>query len=196
VSKYTKLLIKNIRSLMDQAGWNQADLAVKLGIARQNLANYLAGKNSPSIDSLGLIAETFGVTIADLFATDEVPAPKVHVEKTTLPDEIRSAIQTENSKLMGELVRKLGPVLASLEHEHGVEEVIVRKAPSEKLETFINRLLQEVGVDGDFYRLLDEDAKESTLRVEFLRNLIQGTITAGGPASKEVRKMLTEIMPS
>lgn len=190
MNKSAKILIKNITALMQKAGWNQVELAKRTKISRPNLSNYLTGKTLPSVESLNTIADTFGVTIADLFATDERPEPKVHVEKTTLPDEIRSAIQAENSKLMSELVKKLGPVFSSLERDHGVEEVVVRKAPKDALGAFVNRILRDPGVSADFYRLLDEGAEDGPLTVEFLRSLNEGILSAGGSVAAELRKVL------
>jgi transcriptional regulator with XRE-family HTH domain len=194
VSKDLKVFIKNVKSLMEGAGWTQVELAKRTKIARPNLSNVLTGKNSPSLDTLSSIAEAFGVTIAALFATDEKPEPKVHVERTTLPDEIRSAIQTENSKLMNELIQKLGPVLSSLQRDHGVSELVVKKAPKDKLEGFVNRLLRAPGVSADFYRLLDEGTEDGTLRVEFLRSLLEGVLAAGGPEAAELRKVLKTLL--
>jgi transcriptional regulator with XRE-family HTH domain len=179
---------------MDKAGWTPAQLADRLGIKRPNLSNYLNGKNVPTVDSIEAIADLFGVTVADLFSTDEVPEPKVLVEKTTLPDEIRSAIQSENSKLMSELIQRLSPALVTLERDHGVEDVVVRKASKDKLGAFVNRLLRTPGIKmADFYRLLDEGAEDGPLKVEFLRSLSEVILSAGGPDAAELRKVLKAI---
>jgi len=99
-----------------------------------------------------------------------------------------------NAKLIGEFVQKLGPVLASLERDHGVEDVEVRKASKDKLGAFVNRLLRTPGIKmADFYRLLDEGAEDGSLKVEFLRSLSEVVLSAGGSDAAELRKVLKAI---
>lgn len=195
MNKTAKILIKNMKLLMNQAGWTQAELAKRTKQSRPNLSNYMTGKTLPSVESLHNIAEAFGVTVADLFATNEIPEAKVHVERTTLSDEIRTVLQVENSKLIEEIAEQLAPIVSSLRSDPRIDQVIIKKAPKDKLEKFINELLRKPGTSGAFYKLLDEgNADYSTLRVEFLRGLTQAILDAGGPTATEVRKMLSEIL--
>lgn len=170
MAKSAKILINNLKGLLDKAGWSQADLARKLKVAPTNVSNWFQGKNTPSVETLEQIAEVFGVTVAALFSTDEVPEPRVHVEKIELPDAIRNEIQSENAKLLAKITEKLGPVLSALQAE-GVEEVVVREAPKDKLQAFFNRLLRDPGFSGDFYKLVDEGADYASLRKLLLKEL-------------------------
>lgn len=170
MTKGSKILINNLKGLLKKAGWSQADLARKLKVATSNVSNWFIGKNTPSVDTLDDIADVLGVTVADLFATNETPEPRVHVEKVELPDAIRNEIHEGNAKLLAQITEKLGPVLSALEAA-GAEEVIVREAPKDKLQVFFNRLLREPGLSGDFYKLVDEGTDYSTLRKALLKEL-------------------------
>jgi transcriptional regulator with XRE-family HTH domain len=188
MSKYTKLLIKNINTLMKTAGLNQSQLAVKLGIAPGNVNNWLNGKNVPSVETLASIADVFGVTVAELFKMDSPPEPRME-----LPDTIRDAIHEGNAKLLQQINQKLGPVLTALGRDHGAEEIVFRNVPKEKLSEFINHLLHDPGLTADFYRLLDEGADDETLRLEFLSDLIRGILDTKGPLAIKVKKLMQEL---
>ncbi|WP_218275844.1 hypothetical protein, partial [Pseudomonas sp. MPR-AND1A] len=87
------------------------------------------------------------VAAADLFRSDRAPEP--NVVRHDLAKEIQLAVgeaTKANAELISEFVQKLGPVLASLERDHGVEEVEVRKASKDKLGAFVNRLLRTPGI--------------------------------------------------
>ncbi len=190
MSKYSKLLMKNVQILIKKAGWSQTELANRTGIARPNLNNYLNGKITPSVDSVGLIAEAFGVNVSELFNTDEVPEPRV--EK--LPEAIQKAIKNENVKLTQELIQRLAPIFSKLQREEGVEEIIIKEVPREKLSQFINAWLRDPGLSADFYKLLDEGADDELLRNEFMREVAVGQLSAGGTVAKKARKLLKETL--
>jgi len=170
VAKGSKILINNLKGLLEKADWSQADLARKLKVATSNVSNWFIGKNTPSVDTLDDIADVFGVTVADLFATKEIPEPRVHVEKVELPDVIRNEIHEGNAKLLAQITEKIGPVLSALQAA-GAEEVVVREAPKDKLQAFFNRLLRDPGFSGDFYKLVDEGADYALIRKTLLKEL-------------------------
>jgi transcriptional regulator with XRE-family HTH domain len=182
--------MKNVQILIKKAGWSQTELANRTGIARPNLNNYLNGKITPSVDSVGLIAEAFGVNVSELFNTDEVPEPRV--EK--LPEAIQKAIKNENVKLTQELIQRLAPIFSKLQREEGVEEIIIKEVPREKLSQFINAWLRDPGLSADFYKLLDEGADDELLRNEFMREVAVGQLSAGGTVAKKARKLLKETL--
>ncbi len=164
--KYSKILIKNIGALMQAAGMNQTQFAKKLKIAPGNVNKWMAGKNVPSVGACENIAAVFGVSVADLFKTNETPKPQM----ADLPETVRLAIEDGNAKLMAQITQKLESVTADLQKE-GVEEVIVREMPKDKLQVFFNRLLREPGFSGEFYALIDEGADFETIRKHLLKEL-------------------------
>ena len=58
---------KKIRQLRFRAGLTQEQLAEKMGIGAQSVSKWENGATMPDITALPLLAETFGVTIDDLF---------------------------------------------------------------------------------------------------------------------------------
>lgn len=191
LGKAAKALLHNLPLLMEKAGWNQAELARKLKVAPTNVSNYLSGKNLPTIESLEEIADVFGITVAELFKTDQTPEPRVY--KTELPDAVRAEIAAGNSKLRDEINDMLLPFLAKLKGEMSVEEVVVRTVPKEKLSAFLNAFLRDVGLSADFYVLLDKNADTETLRIEFLREIAQALLSSNESLATKAKKVIAEL---
>jgi len=57
-----------VRQLRKQRGWTQAEMADRLGIDRSYLADIERGKRNVALLNIQVIAEGFGMTIAQLFA--------------------------------------------------------------------------------------------------------------------------------
>jgi transcriptional regulator with XRE-family HTH domain len=179
----------------EKLGWSQSELGRRLGVSQGQARNYLTGTSSPPFEMLEKIEEVTGVAAADLFRSDRAPEP--NVVRHDLAKEIELAVGEStkaNAKLIDEFVQKLGPVLASLNRDHGVEEIVVRKASKDKLGAFVNRILRAPGVSADFYRLLDEGTKDGPLMVEFLRSLNEGVLSADGSEAAELRKVLKTLL--
>ena len=59
-----------IRVLRAEMGWSQAELAERIGVARQSVNAIETGKADPSL-SLGMrIAKVFGKTVEEVFTSD------------------------------------------------------------------------------------------------------------------------------
>jgi len=56
-----------IRERREQKGWSQEDLAGKVGVTRQTIANIENGLNEPRVTIAIAIAVALGVTVYDLF---------------------------------------------------------------------------------------------------------------------------------
>lgn len=56
-----------LKELRAMRGWNQADLAVQLGISRQSVNAIETGKYDPSLPLAFRIADLFGARIEDIF---------------------------------------------------------------------------------------------------------------------------------
>lgn len=174
---------------MDKAGLNQSQLAAKLGIAPGTVNNYLNGKNVPTLDSIGDIADAFGVSVAVLVSDNEPPEPNI----VELPEAVKLAIEKGNAKLKDDILETLSPFLAKLKGELGVEEVVVRTVPKEKLSAFLNAFLRDVGLSADFYVLLDKNADTETLRIEFLREIAQALLSSNESLATKAKKVIAEL---
>ena len=192
MSKYSKILIKNISALLQKSKMNQSQLAAKLKTKPGAVNNWMNGKNVPSLDSIGEIAAVFGISLAELLQAEETPEPNI----VELPTAVKMAIEEGNAKLKDEINEMLLPFLSKLKGELGVEEVIVRPVPKEKLSGFLNSFLREVGFSADFYRLLDKNADSETLRIEFLREIGQALLSADEATAAKAKKIITELAGS
>jgi len=56
-----------IRERRERKGWSQEDLAGKVGVTRQTIANIENGLNEPRVTIAIAIALALGVTVYDLF---------------------------------------------------------------------------------------------------------------------------------
>lgn len=171
---------------------NQSQLAAKLKTKPGAVNNWMNGKNVPSLDSIGEIAAVFGISLAELLQAEETPEPNI----VELPTAVKMAIEEGNAKLKDEINEMLLPFLSKLKGELGVEEVIVRPVPKEKLSGFLNSFLREVGFSADFYRLLDKNADSETLRIEFLREIGQALLSADEATAAKAKKIITELAGS
>lgn len=192
MSKYSKILIKNISALLQKSKMNQSQLAAKLKTKPGAVNNWMNGKNVPSLDSIGEIAAVFGISLAELLQAEETPEPNI----VELPTAVKMAIEEGNAKLKDEINEMLLPFLSRLKGELGVEEVIVRPVPKEKLSGFLNSFLREVGFSADFYRLLDKNADSETLRIEFLREIGQALLSADESTAAKAKKIIAELAGS
>ena len=66
------LICNRIKVLRAERNWTQADLADRVGISRQAIISIEKYKCTPSLELAFRIAETFGVSIHDVFEHREV----------------------------------------------------------------------------------------------------------------------------
>lgn len=57
-----------LRVLRAELGWSQQDLAERLAVSRQSVNAIETGRYDPSLPLAFRIAETFGLTIEEIFA--------------------------------------------------------------------------------------------------------------------------------
>lgn len=67
------MLGQRIGQLRTAHGWNQVELAKRLGVAKQTISNWENGNIQPSIDMLIRLAKLFGVTTDYLLGLDAIP---------------------------------------------------------------------------------------------------------------------------
>lgn len=67
-----EVLAKNIRSLRQQYGWSQGDIAAKLGISIPAFSKIETGVTDVNLSRLEQIANVFAVPLTNLLATEEI----------------------------------------------------------------------------------------------------------------------------
>lgn len=80
-------------------GWNQGDLAKRLGVNRSNVGKWERGLSAPSLEDLTVLATLLGVTLDEL----------VHGQGAT-PSPLPAAQREQLTMLLNGLVRVLGPL--------------------------------------------------------------------------------------
>ncbi len=63
---------KFIKSLREEKGWNQLELAQKIYITQQAISSWENGKSIPDIEKLKLLSDLFNVNIEDLYAGERI----------------------------------------------------------------------------------------------------------------------------
>lgn len=63
-----------IRVLRAEHGWTQADLAERVGVSRNSINSIENGRFEPSLGLAFAIADTFGLSVEQVFIRDD-PAP-------------------------------------------------------------------------------------------------------------------------
>jgi len=67
-----EVLAKNIRSLRQQYGWSQGDIAAKLGISIPAFSKIETGVTDVNLSRLEQIATVFAIPLANLLAPEEI----------------------------------------------------------------------------------------------------------------------------
>ena len=63
----------NLKAYREKIGLTQAQVAEKLGYAKETISGWENGRKEPSFDTLGKIAELYGISVADLFSDSSRP---------------------------------------------------------------------------------------------------------------------------
>lgn len=64
-----KLKIKELR---EEVQLTQTELAKKIGTSQRNVSNWETGTSEPDLETIGKLADIFGVSIDELFGKDSV----------------------------------------------------------------------------------------------------------------------------
>ena len=68
--KYTKKVGMNVKLARIKAGLNQEELAEKADLSRETIGAVERGEKSPTIETIGSIADALGIEIHKLFIFD------------------------------------------------------------------------------------------------------------------------------
>lgn len=81
------LFKRNLRSLVEQVGWNQSEFGRQIGMTPAQARNYMEGKSTPPFETLDKIAAALGVSPQDLYREDGPAKPRI--ETVPLSDAVR-----------------------------------------------------------------------------------------------------------
>jgi transcriptional regulator with XRE-family HTH domain len=192
---YAKIFSERLSAVVEKLGWSQTEFGRRMGLTQAMAGRYMGGKANPTFETLAKIEAATRVPVAKFFENNQ-PLPKPLIE-SNLSEDVRAAIEdatSDSSKLLHAIAAKLGPVLEKLAPEGTSQSTEVKAAPKDKFTRFINKFLRDVGLTGNFYRLLDEDAAEEVLRLELLREITVTVLSEGGNQAKKARQMLNELL--
>ena len=66
-------VLQRIDELRKGRGWSYYKLAEESGVTQSTIANMFARKSNPSIPTLGLFCNAFGITLAEFFCSTDIP---------------------------------------------------------------------------------------------------------------------------
>ena len=64
--KLHAVFVTNVRELLEERGWSQAELAAKIGVVPNYISQLLNGHRHPGLDSLERISKAFKIEAGDL----------------------------------------------------------------------------------------------------------------------------------
>lgn len=67
-------IIAKLRRLMEQKGWTEYRLAKEAGLSQSTIANIFHRQTLPSIPTLQMLCQAFGITLSQFFAEGELVA--------------------------------------------------------------------------------------------------------------------------
>lgn len=80
---FTRELSHRLRQLREDRGWLQKDIAERIGVLREVIANYERGVSHPPLPTLRRLAHAFGVT-TDYLINGTAPAPSEFQDRELL----------------------------------------------------------------------------------------------------------------
>ena len=99
---------ERIKELREQMGVSQNKLAKLAGMSQAAISIIESGKKSPTVDTLGRIAQAIGCTVSDLTGMDDLPQPDPP------PSEIDSAIASLADGLSPEELQRVLDFVAGI----------------------------------------------------------------------------------
>jgi transcriptional regulator with XRE-family HTH domain len=87
-------LAERVKTLRDEHGWSQTDLAGRIGAAPAQVSRYESGRTAPSADTVIRLAETFGVS-CDYLLVDDAPRRPFRSAEDILGDHLASVAELD-----------------------------------------------------------------------------------------------------
>lgn len=109
MEKIKDVLGRNIVRYRKSAGLSQIELADQLGLAKTTISRWESGFPGESIEVLETMANLFGVTVMDLFVTDETSswADEYHRRKKRQNTELYIKVDLEDPEMQEMVARML-----------------------------------------------------------------------------------------
>jgi transcriptional regulator with XRE-family HTH domain len=94
VDAVRRRVAERIIELRAQRGWSQEELGARSGLTYKFIGEVERGQKSPSLDSLGRLAQGFGLDIAELFgpASGREPYPRLGADPLVAVREARDSL--------------------------------------------------------------------------------------------------------
>ena len=67
---YKETFPQKLKKARKQTGFTQSEVSADTGIPRSTLANYEAGRTEPDIETIGILADFYNVSVDWLFGTN------------------------------------------------------------------------------------------------------------------------------
>jgi transcriptional regulator with XRE-family HTH domain len=138
-----------LRSIRDERGFSQRELAQKAGVSTNAVSLIERDENSPSVSTLQALAGALGVKMS-FFFEDDGPQSVLHVKRGTRPTVEGKGVRVEG--IGGELSRQeLEPFLISLEPRSGSGDRQVVHTGHEFVYCLAGQV--EYIIDGEVYKV-------------------------------------------
>ena len=95
--------------LCKSKGVSQSRVALDLGLSKSTVAHWRSGRNSPSNETLKLVADYFGVPVSYFRDNKRAVQPDGFVPVNTSDGDFPSVISPEQKKAEGDLLRTASP---------------------------------------------------------------------------------------
>lgn len=104
-----------VKELREQMNISQNKLAKLAGISQAAISILESGKKSPTVDTLGRIAQALGCAVSDLTGEDDLPPPA----PVPPQDEIDDALAKASANLTPEEVKQVLAYIAGMKAARG-----------------------------------------------------------------------------
>lgn len=94
-------ILEKIDTLRKERGWTIYKLAENAGVIQSTLSNMFTRKTLPSITTLTLLCDAFGITLAEFFKDDNINVP---IDELTLISSYRK-LSNDNKVMINELLK-------------------------------------------------------------------------------------------
>jgi transcriptional regulator with XRE-family HTH domain len=192
MGEYSRIFSERLTAIIKKLGWSQTEFGKRMKTSQVQAGKYLAGKTNLTFETLDQLEKATGVPVADFFRKDNPPELRLRTLSEEVRETIFEATQQGSHKLFEEFVAKVFPVVAKMQQELNTKNLVIKEEPTEKLETFVNKLFDDFSVSPELCFLLDQDSEDDVLRIQFMRDLMRGYLEAQGKTADGMRALISE----
>lgn len=122
-----EIFAQQLKSILEQKGWSQRSLAIRVGTTEATISRYVSGDRIPGIDSAVALAETLGVSLDKLVGVNIGGVRQPSRDVIALVRCYRSANPEQRSAIWA-ILNSFGLLSA---HEKAVIDAILAEKKSE-----------------------------------------------------------------